>query len=66
MSLSHDWPETLEAALAYADRRERLIRTAPKCEACGSEQVQLIAYINTPATWKCRKCRMRFVKEPSK
>ena len=50
-----------------ADRRERLCKQMNieklKCRDCGTRQLQLVAYLNEPARWKCRRCRHVFTKE---
>jgi len=58
---------TFEIAESMANRRERLGKqmnveklTCPECE---TRQLQLIAYLDEPAKWKCRRCRHIFIKE---
>lgn len=47
------------------DRLDFLCRHPPHCEACGTEQVQIIDYIRPPATWRCRICKHGFTNEPA-
>lgn len=47
----------LERGLKLAKRRDYLARRAMACPSCRSEQVQLTAYDQSPAIWRCRKCK---------
>lgn len=47
-----------------ADRLAMLCHFAPKCVACGRDQVQVTDYFHTPALWRCRECKHRFSFEP--
>jgi hypothetical protein len=55
--------DLLRGAMALADKREWLCRCAPTC-SCGSQQVQLMAYVLSPAQWRCRHCRHVWFYEP--
>lgn len=46
------------------DRREFVCRNVPRCPKCHDVQVQVTAYVDQPAQWKCRKCKHRFEHEP--
>lgn len=53
-------------AVELQERRQFLGKNMPKCvnPDCGTEQVQLVLYIDCAAQWKCRVCRTRFEYEP--
>lgn len=53
------------SAERLADRRELLCRSAPSCPTCKAGQVQLDAFADCPAQWKCRRCKLRFTHEPA-
>lgn len=65
--------QTREMMLAVLDgkrlerimnRHDFLCRNAPRCEFCGTDQVQL-KHKTMPAEWKCRICKRWFQHEPS-
>lgn len=48
-----------------SSRRAWLCRHVPRCGECAeAEQIQLVEWFDTPATWKCRICGHRFTFEP--
>lgn len=51
--------ETIDPARLseIADRRDALCRRPPRCPKCDSPQVQLRAFDDTTAIWRCRTCR---------
>jgi transposase-like protein len=51
---------SLENAVYLADRRVKLCSPSPVCPACGTEQVQLVDWIELPVRWRCRECRHRW------
>jgi len=51
-------------AKSYTNRREFLCKNSPKCLICGTDQVQLIGYMDCQAEWKCRHCDTVIVFEP--
>jgi Zn ribbon nucleic-acid-binding protein len=56
----------LDLAVSLAERRERLCRNAPKCDACGeTDQIQLLGWLGKIATWKCRTCGHVYLYEPN-
>lgn len=57
--------EFWNTAVQYAKRREFLGKFMPLCPECRTEQVQLVAYIDVAAQWKCRICKHRFEYEPN-
>jgi hypothetical protein len=64
-----DWArldqDTVDMTLVYSDRLKAL-NGKGRCPKCGTDQVQLTAYIDVrPAQWKCRECKTRFEFEPS-
>lgn len=65
-ALNEDMPPlpTAEELDALHARGEHLMRHAPRCAACGDEQVQLLSRA-APAQWKCRKCRRCWNWEPA-
>lgn len=46
------------------NRHDFLCRNPPRCEFCGTDQVQLKGR-SMPAEWKCRICKRWFKHEPS-
>ena len=46
-----------EKLMGFVAKRDAAVRSYRKCANCGSEQVQLIAYLGGPVVHKCRKCR---------
>ena len=50
----------LDRVFNLAERRDELLRTAPPCPVCGTEQVQLMDYSAVPAQWRCRRCGAGF------
>jgi hypothetical protein len=46
----------LAYALRLADRRVKLCSQSPICPMCGTEQVQLVEWIELPIKWRCRYC----------
>lgn len=46
------------------DRQDFLYVRAPRCPECNTDQVQLIAGMEKPAQWKCRRCKHKFEFEP--
>jgi ribosomal protein L37AE/L43A len=47
--------DNLKLAIELSKKRERLCALQPKCEKCGTNQVQLFAWIDS-VHWKCRHC----------
>lgn len=55
--------DVMARALIRTARRERICRNAISCKKCGTDQVHLID-AGTPAEWKCRHCKHKFIHEP--
>lgn len=62
-------PLSLRDILLTVERRRALAKSAPPCPRCElakntPSQVQLRAWINPPALWRCRTCRHEWTHEP--
>lgn len=64
MEAGYTFSSGLARAVRWAKRRERLNATNHFCPNCRTKQVQLVAWILTPAMWKCRECQAEFSYEP--
>jgi len=51
-----DW---LNTAFALADKRESFCKNVKPCPKCGTDQVQLVEWMND-AKWKCRECGFKW------
>lgn len=59
------WGGVNESLEASQSRREWLASNIPRCPICGEkQQIQLFAYLQSKARWRCRLCRHQWIFEP--
>lgn len=59
------WDQWLAEFQVFFKREDLLMRHQPKCPRCGTDQVQIMGR-DVPASWRCRRCKLRFTSEPDK
>jgi hypothetical protein len=48
-----------QGAALWAERRTELCRNVPPCPKCGSDQIQLVEWVNG-VKWRCRSCKQTY------
>lgn len=52
----NQFQRNLDFALSLANKRLKYCKDAKPCPKCGTDQVQLVSWINE-VEWKCRYCK---------
>lgn len=50
-----NFDDMIDDVIAASNKRKELCKDSPLCDKCGTDQVQLVDWING-IEWKCRHC----------